>query len=149
MESYILIFFSVCPPEPISLSGNGKLSSPNYPLDYYPADRNCSWVITVSPEKRVKVEFLELALGSVTYVELYDGPSATSSLLERFDKDSTLGTVVSSGNQVFVNFRSGSSPDWGFEAQYEPLSMTPPQSNQTTEGKAFIKETVCGTWLTD
>ena len=114
-------------------------------MSRYPADRNCSWVITVSPEKRVKVEFLELALGSVTYVELYDGPSATSSLLERFDKDSTLGTVVSSGNQVFVNFRSGSSPDWGFEAQYEPLSMTHPQSNQTTEGKAFIKETVCGT----
>ena len=98
--------------------------------------------------KRVEVEFLELSLGSCqvndecTYVELYDGPSATSSLLERFYNGSTPRRVPSSGNQVFVNFRSGSSLDWGFEAQYGPMNLC---DQILTGGKAFIKETVCGT----
>ena len=98
--------------------------------------------------KRVEVEFLELSLGSCqvndecTFVELYDGPSATSSLLERFYNGSTPRRVPSSGNQVFVNFRSGSSLDWGFEAQYGPMNLC---DQILTGGKAFIKETVCGT----
>ena len=79
-------------------------------------------------------------------MELYDGPSAKSSLLGRFYNGSTTRRVLSSGNQVFVNFRSGSSLDWGFEAQYEPLSMNLSQSNQTTGGKAFILKHVKA-WL--
>ncbi|XP_078369293.1 cubilin-like [Oculina patagonica] len=116
-----------CPTEAISLSGNGTLSSPNYPMSNYPASRNCSWIITVPSGKQVKFTFTELALGSCenacssdncTYVELYDGASTSSSLLGRFCNGSVLHDVLSSGNQMFVNFRSGSSLDRGFEAQY-------------------------------
>ena len=128
-------FFPVCPTEPIPLTGKGKLSSPNYPMSNYPASRNCSWIITVPSDNLVKFVFTELALGSCqsncssgscTYVELYDGPSANYSSLGRFCSGSTLKEVVSSGNQMFVNFRSGSSLDRGFEAQYSLNERTGP-----------------------
>ena len=145
MIYYILIFFSVCPNEAIPLTGNdGKLSSPNYPMSNYPASRNCSWIITVPYGKLVKLVFAEFALGSCefncssdncTNVEIYDGSSANSTLLGRFCNDSVLEDVFSSGNQMFVNFRSGSSLDRGFEAQYSVSSgrTTAPSLTTTTK----------------
>ena len=151
MIYYILIFFSVCPNEAIPLTGNdGKLSSPNYPMSNYPASRNCSWIITVPSGNLVKLVFAELALGSCefncssdncTNVEIYDGSSANSPSLGRFCNDSVLEDVFSSGNQMFVNFRSGSSLDRGFEAQYSVSSgrttttTAPSLTTTTTTGK--------------
>ena len=102
-------------------------------------------------DKRVKVVFTELALGSCqfncssgscTYVELYDGPSANYSSLGRFCSGSTLKEVLSNGSQMFVNFRSSSSLDWGFEAQYEPINLPGPPTCNQIGGKASIKKTV-------
>ena len=96
-------------------------------MSNYPASKNCSWIITVPSDKQVKFTFTELALGSCelncssdncTYVELYDGASASSPSLGRFCNGLVLQDVLSSGNQMFVTFRSGSSLDRGFEAQY-------------------------------
>ena len=119
-------------------------------MSNYPASRDCSWIITAPSDKLVKLAFTELALGSCefscssdncTYVELYDGSSANSSSLGRFCNGSILQDVFSSGNQMFVNFRSGSSLDRGFEAQYSVSSgglttATVPSSTSTTTGKA-------------
>ena len=135
-------FFSVCPTEAIALHGNGKLSSPNYPVSNYPASRSCSWIITVPSDKKVKFVFTELALGSCerqacnsgncTYVELYDGASTSSPSLGRFCDGSVEQDVFSSGDRMFVQFRSGSSLDRGFEAQYSVSSCRPPTTATTT-----------------
>ena len=131
---YLCVNFSVCPNEPIPLSGNGRLSSPNYPVDSYPPFRNCTWKITVSAGKRVKFAFTDFALGSCaldcssetcTYVEVYDGASASSPLLVRFCHNSTKDEKISSGNQMFVKFHAGFSLDRGFEAQYSE-TIDPP-----------------------
>ena len=120
-------------------------------MSNYPASRDCSWIITVPSDKLIKLAFTELALGSCefscssdncTYVELYDGSSANSSSLGRFCNGSILQDVFSSGNQMFVNFRSGSSLDRGFEAQYSvssgELTTTTTSTTATvpTTGKA-------------
>ena len=107
----------------------------------YSASMNCSWIITVPSDKQVKFTFTELALGSCehacssdncTYVELYDGASTSSPSLGRFCNGSVLQDVLSSGNQMFVTFRSGSSLDRGFEAQYSvSLTETTPPSTVT------------------
>jgi len=68
-------------------------------------------------------------------VELYDGPSANSSSLGRFCSGSALQDVFSSGNQMFVIFRSGSSLDRGFEAQYD-VSLGKPTDETTAETTA-------------
>ncbi len=142
---YLCVNFPVCPTEAIPLSGNGKLSSPNYPMSNYPASRICSWIITVPAGKRVKFAFTCFALGSCalscssdtcTYVEVYDGASENSTLLGRFCHNSTLEQKVSSGNQMFVKFHAGFSLGRGFEAQYsempDPPSLTVTASSTVT-----------------
>ena len=136
-------------------------------MSNYPADTNCSWIITAEPsDKLVKLVFTEFALGSCefncssdncTYVELYDGSSADSSSLGRFCNGSVLREVFSSGNQMFVKFRSGYPLGRGFEAQYTvlsgktttttttttaPFTETTPPGEPTTGGKASIKGTI-------
>ena len=100
-------------------------------MSNYPASRDCSWIISGPSDKLVKLGFTYFALGSCqfdcnsgncTYVELYDGPFANSSSLGRFCSGSTLREVLSNGNQMLVNFRSSSSVDRGFVAQYSLIA---------------------------
>ncbi|KAJ7357701.1 hypothetical protein OS493_023835 [Desmophyllum pertusum] len=150
-------FFSVCPTEAIPLSGNGKLSSPNYPMSNYTASQNCTWIITVPVGKYVKFAFTDFVLGSCaldcssescTYVEVYNGASARTASLGRFCKGSDQNEMLSSGHQMFVKFHSGSTLDRGFEAQYSvslvaprpsPSSSPPPSSSSPPSPSPTIK----------
>ncbi|KAJ7357694.1 Bone morphogenetic protein 1 [Desmophyllum pertusum] len=123
----------ICPTEAIPLSGNGKLSSPNYPMSNYTASQNCTWIITAPTG--VKLAFTDFALGSCaldcssescTYVEVYNGASASSPSLGRFCKGAVLNETFSRGQQMFVKFHSGSTLDRGFEAQYSVFSGDSP-----------------------
>jgi len=148
--------FPVCPNEAFSLTGNGTLSSPNYPIDNYLPSAFCFWSITVSPNKRVKFAFTVFTLGSCslecssdtcTYVEVYDGPSESSPLLARFCHGSAQEEKVSSGNQMFVKFHAGFSLGPGFEAQYSETTDSPsptvakPTTTTTTTTTAPRKTT--------
>ena len=126
--------FPVCPNEAIPLTGNGKLSSPDYPIGNYLPNKFCTWNITVSAGKRVKFAFANFALGSCslecssetcTYVEVYDGPAESSPLLARFCHDSAEEEKISSGNQMFVKFYGSFSRGRGFEAQYSETTDPP------------------------
>ncbi|XP_020609932.1 dorsal-ventral patterning tolloid-like protein 1 [Orbicella faveolata] len=123
----------VCPNQAVPLTGNGKFSSPNYPIDNYLPSKFCTWSISVSAGKRVKFAFTDFALGSCslecssdtcTYVEVYDGPSESSPLLARFCHGSAEEEKVSSGNQMFVKFHAGFSLGRGFEARYSETQST-------------------------
>ena len=96
--------------------------------------RTCTWNITGTAGKRLKFSFTDFALGSCssacsspfcTYVEVYDGNSESSPLLERFCYNTAQEDKVSSGNQMFVKFRSGFSLNRGFEAHYSETSDGP------------------------
>ena len=124
--------FPVCPNAAIPLTGSGKLSSPNYPIDNYLPSKVCSWTITASADNRVKFAFTNFTLGSCslecssdtcTYVEVYDGPSESSPLLARFCHGSAEEEKISCGNQMFVKFHAGFSLGAGFEAQYSDTSQ--------------------------
>ena len=133
INSVHCVNFPVCPTKAVPLSGNGKLSSPNYPGNYLPS-KFCTWRITVPAGKRVKFAFTDFALGSCslpcssdhcTYVEVYDGASTSSPLLGRFCHNSAQEAKVSSGNQMFVKFHAGFKLGPGFEAQYSETTDTP------------------------
>ena len=121
------IFIPVCPKEVISLSGSGKISSPNYPMSNYTMSTNCTWKITGSASQKIKFAFTDFALSpcaadcnsdSCSYVELYDGGSTSSPFLARFCDGSILNETFSEGHEMFVRFHSGKTVDRGFEAEY-------------------------------
>ena len=145
----VAFFFTIeCPKLPIHLSGNGNLSSPNYPKAKYLSGRNCYWVITAAPDKQVKVIIKDYALGRCresscanycSRVDFYDGSSSAAPYLGRLCNVSTPTAKISSGNQMFVHFSSQWSPDRGFLAEYSevtgdpsPTQTKPPTTPTTT-----------------
>ncbi|KAL3836256.1 hypothetical protein ACJMK2_021695 [Sinanodonta woodiana] len=109
----------------IQLSNNGNssvFSSPNYPNNY-PHNVDCMWVITAPASKRIQVDFtgnfsIEThAQCNFDYVEFHDGGTINSPVISRFCGSDRPGTVFSTGNVLFVRFRTDASvPRTGFQA---------------------------------
>ena len=121
-----MFYSTVCPSFPIPLSGEGTISSPNYPMSNYLPRKNCYWHITAAAGKVVRVNITDFAMGVCddcssgicSYVEFYDGPTRSSSSLGRFCTGSQRTAKISSGTEMFVHFYSSFSLDRGFQAVY-------------------------------
>ena len=115
--------FSECPSS-VSGQNSGQFTSPNYPNNY-PDNQDCSWGITVPSGSRVIVEFSDFNTeANYDKLRIYDGPSASSSLLETLTGDlSTPRQVTSTGRSLWFNFRTDRSVSKrGFKATYTKLT---------------------------
>ena len=113
---------------PTSISGkySGRFWSPQYPQDY-PKKENCNWHITVPDGYSVKVVFSHFSTKKrYDYLRIYDGPSASSPLLEKLSGDlSTPRGVISTGSSLWFNFRTDrSSSRRGFEATFTAVNSS-------------------------
>ena len=148
------MFSTECPSFAISLTGDGTISSPNYPSSNYPSSRTCEWIIKAVAGRRVMVNITDFAMGtcsecsstsSCSRVEFYNGPTKDSPFLERFCTGSQRKAIVSSGVQMFVRFYSGFSRDRGFEADYAEIL---PSTAETIATKATSIATTAATIAT-
>lgn len=93
---------------------SGTLTSPNYPSEY---DQNtdCQWTISSPAGTFIGATFASLfyieahASCQYDYVEIRDGSQATSDLLGKFCGTTQPPSVKSTGNAMFVRFRTDSS----------------------------------------
>ncbi|KAI0233877.1 Cubilin [Lamellibrachia satsuma] len=98
--------------------------SENQTLSYM----TCSWKIQVEPSKLVQLHFLNFDLGASTdcstaSVKIYDGNDTSAPLLSSFCGNSLPGDVISSGNTVFVYFKTGcSNTSGGFSIYYSAFT---------------------------
>ncbi|CAH1176432.1 unnamed protein product [Phaedon cochleariae] len=91
----------------------GTLTSPNYP-EYYPARKDCVWHFTTTPGHRIRISFQFFELEphqecSYDHVDFYDGPSPEAPSLGRFCGSKIPHLIISSGNQLYMTFRSDAS----------------------------------------
>ncbi|NXS94145.1 DMBT1 protein, partial [Jacana jacana] len=112
-------------------NSSGLLQSPFYP-GRYPNNADCLWEIQVESNFRVMLTFRDIAMpGSrcqYDYVEVYDGPPHSSSLLGRLCSGS-FPTYTSSSNLMSVRFHSDSRyTSRGFQAHYSSI----PSDHNTT-----------------
>ncbi|XP_059677348.1 deleted in malignant brain tumors 1 protein [Gavia stellata] len=102
-------------------SPSGTLQSPFYPRNY-PNNANCVWEIEVKSNFRVTLTFRDVQMEGgrclSDYVEVYDGPLHTSTLLGKFCSG-YFHTYTSSSNLLTVRFYSNSRYTYrGFQADY-------------------------------
>ncbi|XP_033761795.1 cubilin-like [Pecten maximus] len=100
----------------------GTLTSPNYP-SYYDHNGYCAWTITVSTEDSITLTFTDMALEggscSYDYVEVRDGSDENAPLFGRYCGTSIPSILRSSGNVMFIEFRTdGSVRNTGFRADW-------------------------------
>lgn len=107
----------------LTSSSGGTFRSPSYP-SYYPTNMVCTWKITSPAGKRIKISFnyfrLESGIcSSNDFLEVRDGSSSTS-IRKGTYCGSYAPTITSSGQYLWIRFRSGSLIGYnkGFEARY-------------------------------
>ncbi|XP_030376137.1 dorsal-ventral patterning protein tolloid [Scaptodrosophila lebanonensis] len=91
----------------------GRLESPNYPLDYLP-NKECVWKITVPKGYQVALKFQSFEVENhdscvYDYVEVRDGPEQDAALIGVFCGYKPPPNMKSSGNSMYVKFVSDTS----------------------------------------
>jgi len=95
----------------------------NFPSNY-PHDFNCTWIITVPKQYRIKLHFKSFEFEGhnckYDYVEIRDGNASTSpSKVEKLCGNRIPSDVYSSSNQVWMSFKSDQNEAMsGFLASY-------------------------------
>ncbi|XP_001377380.2 cubilin [Monodelphis domestica] len=107
---------------------DGYVTSPNYP-DNYPAHADCIWTISVPSGRLVKLQFedhfnIEISTNCTSnYLELRNGGDSDAPILSRFCGTSLPSSVLSSGDAIYLRFRTDDSPTHiGFKAKYSIAS---------------------------
>ena len=112
---------------------NGTLTSPGFPLEQYPNNLICTWIIELANVKVISMNFVEFQTEPYwDYVWIYDGISLESTPSSYTGYPSLPLKIVSSGNMVMIQFTTdGSGTATGFSMSYEGLQVV----ETTTEGK--------------
>ncbi|XP_004605400.2 cubilin [Sorex araneus] len=125
------------------VQSSGYVTSPNHPNNY-PQHADCIWLIAAPPGKLIKLQFEDQFGIEVTpnctssYLELRDGAVSDAPLLSRLCGDTLPSGQLSSGEVLYVRFRSDNSrPHVGFKAKY---SIAP--CGGTVTGQSGVIESI-------
>ncbi|XP_048671751.1 CUB and sushi domain-containing protein 2 isoform X3 [Marmota marmota marmota] len=118
-------FWQPSPPTCIAPCGgdltgpSGVILSPNYP-EPYPPGKECDWKVTVSPDYVIALVFNIFNLEpGYDFLHIYDGRDSLSPLIGSFYGSQLPGRIESSGNSLFLAFRSDASvSNAGFVIDY-------------------------------
>uniref|UniRef100_A0A672M006 Neuropilin 1a n=1 Tax=Sinocyclocheilus grahami TaxID=75366 RepID=A0A672M006_SINGR len=129
----------------IRITSANYLTSPGYPVSYYPSQK-CTWVITApGPNQRILINFnphfdLEDRECKYDYVEVRDGVDESGQLVGKYCGKIAPSPVVSSGNQLFIKFVSDyETHGAGFSIRYEIFKTGPECSRNFTSSSGVIK----------
>ncbi|NWR90257.1 CUBN protein, partial [Furnarius figulus] len=131
-----------------SLSGAGMIHSPYYPR-MSPHPKTCEWIISQPAGEVVILTFINFDIRNATtcdsdYVEVRDGNNRDSPVLEKYCGTAVPSTVQSTGNSLYIKFRTSSLTNLGFRAEYWPLvtvcgdTLTGPSGTITSPGHPDI-----------
>ncbi|KAF4532436.1 hypothetical protein B566_EDAN014438 [Ephemera danica] len=122
-------------------SPTGTIHSPNYPNSYV-MNMECYWKIGVSRGSLIQLVIVDLDLKHEeacknNYIELRDGPSATSPILGQFCQRGTTSILTTTQNFMWMKFRADESRQGrGFNLQYESVC-----NNKLTGFRGVIEST--------
>uniref|UniRef100_A0A8C1VRA4 Neuropilin n=1 Tax=Cyprinus carpio TaxID=7962 RepID=A0A8C1VRA4_CYPCA len=129
----------------IRITSANYLTSPGYPVSYYPSQK-CTWVISApGPNQRILINFnphfdLEDRECKYDYVEVRDGVDESGQLVGKYCGKIAPSPVVSSGNQLFIKFVSDyETHGAGFSIRYEIFKTGPECSRNFTSSSGVIK----------
>ena len=103
-------------------SRNGVIYDGSGPSNYENG-KDCYWLIAPSMlVDHIVLSFDKMALDSNDYITVYDGSSALDSVIGNFTGDNLPPSIYSSGQRLYVRFKSDSSGnDEGFDLSYRSV----------------------------
>ncbi|XP_076146859.1 cubilin [Alosa pseudoharengus] len=127
-----------------TLSGTGQIRTPFHP-DAYPHNKECEWVINQPQGYAVTLSFLTFDVEGdgcqYDFVEVRDGPSASSPLIGQYCGDQMPPMLQSTQRSMYIRFKTDSSvSNHGFTAAYTSIiegcgdTLTDPSGSFTSPG---------------
>ncbi|XP_034376137.1 CUB and sushi domain-containing protein 1 isoform X1 [Arvicanthis niloticus] len=108
-------FWQPDPPSCIAACGGnltgpaGVILSPNYPQPY-PPGKECDWRVKVNPDFVIALIFKSFSMEpSYDFLHIYEGEDSNSPLIGSFQGSQAPERIESSGNSLFLAFRSDAS----------------------------------------
>eukprot|EP00062_Callorhinchus_milii_P009370 gi/632953198/ref/XP_007892273.1/ PREDICTED: CUB and sushi domain-containing protein 1 [Callorhinchus milii] len=98
----------------------GVILSPNFPQPY-PHGKECDWRIKVNPDYVIALIFKSFNMEpSYDFLHIYEGEDSNSPLIGSFQGSQSPERIESSGNSLFLAFRSDASVSMaGFAIEYK------------------------------
>ncbi|XP_067840108.1 CUB and sushi domain-containing protein 1-like [Heptranchias perlo] len=98
----------------------GVILSPNYPQPY-PHGKECDWRIKVNPDYVIALIFKSFSMEpSYDFLHIYEGEDSNSPLIGSFQGSQSPERIESSGNSLYLAFRSDASVSMaGFAIDYK------------------------------
>uniref|UniRef100_A0A803XZU0 CUB and Sushi multiple domains 2 n=1 Tax=Meleagris gallopavo TaxID=9103 RepID=A0A803XZU0_MELGA len=123
-------FWQPDPPTCIAACGGnltgpaGVILSPNYPQPY-PPGKECDWRIKVNPDFVIALIFKSFNMEpSYDFLHIYEGEDSNSPLIGSFQGSQAPERIESSGNSLFLAFRSDASVGMsGFAIDYKGILL--------------------------
>ncbi len=80
----------------------------------------CTWAIIAPSGRQLQIKFKDFRLDpSKDSLMIYDGPSKNSAMIEKLSGTSLPNDVISTGNSVFLEFKSNENKYYnGFNLKY-------------------------------
>lgn len=106
------------------------ITSRNYP-EYYPHNEYCTNTIYAEPGQRIYLQIVDFATESCCdRMEVRDGSHSSARMLGQFKGSNYSRNIVSSGNSMYILFRSdGSVSNRGFSAYYSISNGSEPDNS--------------------
>ncbi|KAK9890452.1 hypothetical protein WA026_010538 [Henosepilachna vigintioctopunctata] len=89
-------------------TSSGVIKSPGYPKSY-PKNSECVWIITVPPGQKIRLQtetFVSQGLCRFQYVEIRNGGSVFSPLIDRYCSSRIPKVILSHTNQLYIHIIS-------------------------------------------
>jgi len=103
---------------------SGQFTDGSGPVEDYLPNTDASWLLDPQTEtdsiEDIEMYFINFDLGSGDMLSIYDGENASAPLLGEYTGSTLPGTIVSTGNKIYVSLSTdGSTQAPGFKAEFE------------------------------
>lgn len=127
----------------MNITTHGTISSPGSP-GKYPMNRDCVWLITAPPGKRIQFLFYTLLIEShetcsKDFVEVHSGLGIETPSLGKYCNTTNPPPLLTPSNKATIHFHSdGESSDYGFQIAFSVAEGIPGCGGTYTNPKGDV-----------
>ena len=118
------------------LTGSSGSFTSQSGISFAQRNSDCDFLIEVAAGNKITLDFDVFDIGTGGTFSIFDGMDDTADLLAEFTTGDMASSVMSTSNNLFINFTSGFTP--GFEVSFSSSAIEDPNTATTPEPSSLL-----------